>query len=249
MTQSRAATQQEFVPSQISTRTSNSDQVVSDELQKQIEDLQLILNDIFDRLKLKTVSDVIETSQKLEQDNFSLYKFVVDRNAFKTQLDDELTNLQETMIMKQSQLDKQEKFKAQEISNISAQIDESKAKLKSQKTERKYEEKQCKELFDDFNELYSDLELSWNDTPDDSTETNFGNLDFVISNIDHKLTSLVETVSELAKEQYAEQNIDLMTGSPPVKISVQPSRAPSELLQDSLDLTKPLSIEELRKHV
>lgn len=249
MTHCRTASQEEYVPSVSSSRTANSDQIANDELQKQIDEAQSQLNDIFCRVNFKTVSDILNYSHKLDQDNFSLYKFVVDHGAHSTELDEELTSLQEEIQKKQKEIDSEEKIKAEEVSALSIKIEKAKTKIKTEQNEREHEESCCVKLFKDLNILYEILGLSWDDTPDESKEITFGNSNFILSSIDRELTNLVDTFADIAKLKCEEEQIDLTSDPASVPLPLQSSTIQYDTLQKSTEFVKPLSLEELRKLV
>lgn len=252
ITQNHPRNQPLPIPSRDSQIGSTSDG--QDELVALTDQLTTNTSQILDSLGFANADEMIKEAQRLESQNFSLYNFVVENAALRTDLQDQLDQLYDTEkdLLDQSEMtEDQLNGKLQEITKNINLTDHELSELKQQ---HKAEKAEFREIYSKLEDLFNTLGCSWADSPDEKESITTANAMFVMTTIEETLMDMMRETCDKARMQYAVRFPDLQSTMIDDKTDLSITRSPghSRTIQDreipkQIESTKPLTLDEIRE--
>lgn len=233
---------------------SQSDQ--QEELTALTDSMQTSNMQILDMLHFKDVNELIEEAEKLERENFSLYNFVVEHGATRTELQEEIDRLE---IQREQAIDKSnltEEQQTEQLKELTKQINEYSVKVKSLRESHEKNKGEFKKVYDKLEHFFNKLECSWDDSPDEKSHITTGNAMYALVTIEKRVADLMNEVCDRAQIQYQEKLQDpaSLLGSDEKTSESAVSRSPNhgrtnqdrEISSKTIEATRPMTLDEIR---
>ena len=250
ITQSRPRDQQQAVPSLNSQLGSQSDQ--QEELTQQTDQLQEIITQTINLCGFDSHEELIRAADQIEQENFSLYNFVVEHGSQKSKLQDEidLLQLQHTKLLQQIESnDSEQKDDLEDLTENIKHADEDLVEIKEQEAKNKSE---FQAVYEEIGNLFNTLECSWDNAPDESQTVSPSNAMFCLSQIENAMAEMMGNVAEKVKYMYSMRGI---TDYSTILTSEQQEAAAQKIAHARAmetkeapklpEMSKPLTLEEM----
>ena len=231
---------------------SSSDQ--QEELTALTENYQTTITQTLDNLSMSSVDELINEAQRLESENFSLYNFVVENAAIRTDLQDQLDQLQrqEKELLDQSQMTEEQL--SEKLSEITTNITKTSKELDDLKTQHHKEKNEFKEIYQKLEDLFNVLNCSWDNAPDENKHITTANSKFVLTTIEKTLMEMMRDTCDKARMQYAVRYADPQSILAEEKNEATVSRISlhnrqsqeSREIPKNIESTRPLTLEEIR---
>ena len=185
-------TEQQAIPSISSTSTTPAD--FDEELKNQMKNLQTQINQILANAKVNDIDELLQKLQDLENDNFSLYSFVVERGAEKAALIEEIDELKkraQDLSMNNQVNEDEQNYKLKELAQVMTNTDKN---IETLTEVKKKNDDTIIEVHQKLQDLYNKLNLSWNGVPDEKDFVTPFNCMWILSNLENYLSNLMNQV-------------------------------------------------------
>ncbi|KAH0792874.1 Coiled-coil domain-containing protein [Histomonas meleagridis] len=244
----RAAKQQ--VSSLYTSSCSVSEQ--QEETTSAIDQYQHTIKEILDLIQVKDADELIQKAEKLESENFSLYNYVVETEANRAKLQEELDSLKLRKKELEEQLTMSEEQQKNKIEELTDEINNLSLNLKNIKESNKDKKQSFKKICKKTEEIFQTLNCSWDNSPDENSKITNANIEFVLTSIERALSNLMKIVYEKAKVQISLGYDESLTyqndeksfnDTETLKSSLQRSQ---EINTEVLEQNRPLTIEEIK---
>ncbi|OHT10251.1 hypothetical protein TRFO_04256 [Tritrichomonas foetus] len=252
ITQNHPRDQAQPILSRDSQIGSSSDQ--QEELTALTENYQTTITQTLDNLSMSSVEELINEAQRLESENFSLYNFVVENAAIRTDLQDQLDQLEQTEkeLLDQSQMTEEQL--SEKLTVITNNINSTSQELNDLKTQHKKDKTEFKEIYEKLEDLFNELGCSWEHAPDEKKHITIANSRFVMTTIEKCLMEMMRDTCDKARMQYAVRYADPQsiladdrTETTVSRISLHQRSSQDREIPKSIESTRPLTLEEIRE--
>lgn len=251
ITQNHPRNQAQPIPSRDSQIGSTSDG--QDELVALTDQLTTTTSQTLDNLGFKDVDELIKEAQRLESENFSLYKFVVENAAIRTELQDQLDQLYATEKELLDQSEMTEEQLNEKLQEITTDINTTSNELQELKQQHQTDLAEFNEIYEKLQDLFNTLGCSWDNSPDEKEQITQTNSMFVMTTIEKTLMEMMRDTCDKARMQYAVRYADPSSILAEEKGDAAASRASTHqrTAQDreipkNIESTRPLTLEEIR---
>ena len=159
-------------------------------LEAKTEEMQETINQTLSQTGFQTVEELFAEADRQEQENYSLFNYVMEHSAKKAKLEEEIAaiEMQEVELTKKAEeAEAQQENSIKELSETIVKTDE---ELKRLQEERAKSEEQFSTIYSEIEKLFNALGCSWDGVPDDKHTVTPYNTTFVLSSIEDVLGPL-----------------------------------------------------------
>lgn len=247
------------IPSLSSQSTNQTDQ--QEELQKEIDTKSSLVNQIITANKCQKLDELFDKLANFENENYSLFNFVVQRGAEKSSLIDEIDALTQRSSELDSNVELTEEQQNAKLKVLAEQMENTEKGLATHSAIKDTNDAQIKKVYESLEELYVTLELPWDGMPDEKKHVTPLNSSYCLTQIENKLAAFMDEVlanttnisvdsrefSSSGDRKLSSQRTILIPNSSKVfNVSTDRNGSEKDLLAGVM---KPLSVEEMRAKV
>jgi DNA repair exonuclease SbcCD ATPase subunit len=211
---------------------------------------------ILEMCHVKDVQELFSEAEKLERQNYSLYKYVVENGAVRSQLQEEIDGLelQRQALIAQTQLDDGEQSKI--LEKLTAEIQKVAAELQEIQTEKASNEIEFESVYTEIGNIFNVLGCSWENAPDGKTTATPSNSLFCLSQIESAIAEMMKNAYERTRmqalgrgdfkisEYISEEMIEQMKHPSTTVAKIVPDK---EITGKFADANRPLTLDEMRR--
>jgi hypothetical protein len=217
-----------------------------------MEALQTAITRTLDLVQIRDIDELFGEADRLEQENFSLYNFVVDAGAINAELQDEL----EALGRRRDELGEiaalSDEEQCQRLQKLTRQITQTQAEFDTAKVAYDQEVDEFQQIYPRLERLFNAVGCSWDGAPDGKETVTQVNVIFVLSQVELKIAEVMEAVCYRTRMQEAERGTE-------TRLTLTDDRADSsarltahsiaqrESIGKSIEANRPLTIEEIRE--
>lgn len=241
--------QRDPIPSMASQLGSEQDQ--QEELTIRYEDQ---VKAILARIEMANVQNAFDEAERLERENFSLFNFVVEKAAERTNMQEEIDALELQHRTLLSQTETGDQVQGKEIQGLTREIAGLDDELQEMDARRVAEEGSFSSVYTEIESLFNALACDWSESPDGKTTVSPANAMFCLSLIEVVMAEMMAQVYQQASIQCQMNSIrsSSLLPEPPAPVPVahrgvvqQRVVHEKELAGKVADTTKPLTVEEM----
>lgn len=253
-------TEQAPIPSLSSQSTNQTDQ--QEELQKEIDSKSQLVNQILSATKCQKLDELFQKFTDYENENYSLFNFVVQRGAEKSNIIDEIDMLQRRSAELDANVELTEEQQNERLKILAERMETTEKNVANLTDVKESNDAQIKKLYDELENFYNMLELPWDNMPDEKKHITPLNSMFCLTQIENKLAAFMDDV--MARSSQINLDSREFSSSGDKKLASQRTMLipnPSKIFDVSNDqrtgsekdllagVAKPLSVEEMRAKV
>jgi DNA repair exonuclease SbcCD ATPase subunit len=219
----------------------------------QMEALQTAISQTLDLLQMRDVDELVAQIDRLEEENFSLYNFVVDAGGINAELQDEL----ETLSGRKDELGEiaamTDEQQSERLRNLTRQVRQTQEELDTSKASYDQEVGEFLQIYRRLERLFDAVGCSWDGAPDEKTTVTQVNVMFVLGQVELKITEVMEAVYDRTMTQQetrgTESRLTLSDdkGADSSARLITHTASQRDTIGKSVEATRPLTIEEIRE--